>query len=261
MPYLVLIRHGESIWNKLNLFTGWVDVPLSENGLNEAIKAGELLKNYKFDIAHTSELIRAMQTLMIVMSKNIASGFPKIEHESGKMKDWGKIYDNLDKIREISDSQIEDSSENGKNYLPVYKSWRLNERYYGKLQGINKDEASKIYGKEKVFLWRRSYDIAPPGGESLKDTSKRTVPYFKENIIPELQKDKNIIVSAHGNSLRSIVSYIENLSTEEIPKLNIPTGVPLFYKYDVQEEKLERIGYLIKKDSFINDLDYESHTI
>lgn len=264
MPYLVLIRHGESIWNKLNLFTGWVDVPLSENGLNEAIKAGELLRDYKFDTAYTSELIRAMQTLMIVMSKNIASGFPKIEHESGKMKDWGKIYGDQDKIRKISsDSQIEDSSENGKNYLPVYKSWRLNERYYGRLQGINKDEASKIYGKKKVFLWRRSYDIAPPGGESLKDTAKRTIPYFKENIIPELQRGKNVIVSAHGNSLRSVVSYIENLSTEEIPKLNIPTGVSLFYNYSVQKEKekekLERIGYLIKKDKFINDLNYKFH--
>ncbi|WP_087037706.1 2,3-bisphosphoglycerate-dependent phosphoglycerate mutase [Thermococcus litoralis] len=224
MSKLILIRHGESLWNKLNLFTGWVDVPLSERGIEEALKAGELLKEWKIDVVFTSELVRAIQTAMLVMSKN-TSGVPKIEHENGKMKDWGIVY-----------------GEHGKNYVPVYKSWHLNERYYGKLQGFNKDEAKKIYGEERVLLWRRSYDIAPPGGESLKDTAERTIPYFKEKIIPELEKGKNVLVSAHGNSLRSIVMHIEKLTKEQVLKLNIPTGVPLVYEYS--EGKLERIGYL-----------------
>lgn len=224
MSKLILIRHGESLWNKLNLFTGWVDVPLSERGIEEALKAGELLKEWKIDVVFTSELVRAIQTAMLIMSKN-SSGVPKIEHEQGKMKDWGIVY-----------------GEHGKNYVPVYKSWHLNERYYGKLQGFNKDEAKKIYGEEQVLLWRRSYDIAPPGGESLKDTAERTIPYFKEKIIPELEKGKNVLVSAHGNSLRSIVMHIEKLTKEQVLKLNIPTGVSLIYEYS--EGKLERIGYL-----------------
>ncbi|ALV62798.1 2,3-bisphosphoglycerate-dependent phosphoglycerate mutase [Thermococcus sp. 2319x1] len=224
MSKLILIRHGESLWNKLNLFTGWVDVPLSERGIEEALKAGELLRGWKIDVVFTSELVRAIQTAMLVMSKN-TSGVPKIEHENGKMKDWGIVY-----------------GEYGKNYVPVYKSWHLNERYYGKLQGFNKDEAKKIYGEDKVLLWRRSYDIAPPGGESLKDTAERTIPYFKEKILPELEKGKNVLVSAHGNSLRSIVMHIEKLTKEQVLKLNIPTGVPLVYEYS--KGKLERIGYL-----------------
>lgn len=224
MSKLILIRHGESLWNKLNLFTGWVDVPLSERGIEEALKAGELLKGWRIDVVFTSELVRAIQTAMLVMSKN-TSGVPKIEHEKGKMKDWGIVY-----------------GEHGKNYIPVYKSWHLNERYYGKLQGFNKDEAKKIYGEEQVLLWRRSYDIAPPGGESLKDTAERTIPYFKKKIIPELEKGKNVLVSAHGNSLRSIVMHIEKLTKEQVLRLNIPTGVPLVYEYS--EGKLERVGYL-----------------
>lgn len=225
MSLLVLLRHGESVWNKLNLFTGWVDVPLSEKGIEEALKAGELLKDYKFDIVFTSELVRAIQTAMLVMSKNQSSGVPVIIHSSGKMKEWGVIY-----------------GEHGKNYIPVIKAWQLNERYYGKLQGFNKDKAREIYGKRQVLLWRRSYDIAPPEGESLKDTAQRTIPYFKEKIITELEKGKNVLVSAHGNSLRSIVMYLDDLSEEEVLKLNIPTGVPLIYEY--KEGNLIRIGYL-----------------
>ena len=228
MSLLVLLRHGESVWNKLNLFTGWVDVPLSEKGIEEALKAGELLKDYKFDIVFTSELVRAIQTAMLVMSKNQSSGVPVIIHSSGKMKEWGVIY-----------------GEHGKNYIPVIKAWQLNERYYGKLQGFNKDKAREIYGKRQVLLWRRSYDIAPPEGESLKDTAQRTIPYFKEKIITELEKGKNVLVSAHGNSLRSIVMYLDDLSEEEVLKLNIPTGVPLIYEY--KEGNLIRIGYLTEE--------------
>ncbi len=224
MAYLVLVRHGESLWNKMNLFTGWVDVPLSEKGINEALKAGELLKNYRFAVIFTSELVRAIQTAMLIMSKN-PSGVPKIEHESGRVREWGRVYGG-----------------HGKNYIPVYKSWHLNERYYGKLQGWNKDYARKIFGVDRVHLWRRSYDVAPPEGESLKDTAARTIPYLKERIIPELEKDRSVLVSAHGNSLRSIVMHIEKLTKEEIINLNIPTGIPLIYEY--MEGKLIRLGYL-----------------
>ncbi|AIF69376.1 phosphoglyceromutase [Palaeococcus pacificus DY20341] len=233
MSKLVLVRHGESLWNKLNIFTGWVDVPLSERGVKEALEAGELLKDYKFDVIFTSELVRAIQTVMLIMSKN-SSGVPRIIHDEGRMKKWGEVY-----------------GEHGKNYIPVYKAWQLNERYYGKLQGWNKNYAREVYGEEQVLLWRRSYDIAPPGGESLKDTAERTIPYFRGKIIPELEKGKNVLVSAHGNSLRSIVMHIEGLTKEQVLKLNIPTGVPLIYEY--REGKLERIGYLTRK-GFDTDL-------
>lgn len=235
MPLLVLVRHGESLWNKLNLFTGWVDIPLSEKGIQEALKAGELLKDYKFDVIFTSELVRAIQTAMLIMSRN-KHGVAKIEHESGKMKEWSIVY-----------------GEHGKNYIPVYKAWQLNERYYGKLQGWNKDYARKVYGDEQVLLWRRSYDIAPPDGESLKDTAERTIPYLKERIIPELEKGKNVLVSAHGNSLRSVVMYIENLTKEEVLRLNIPTGVPLIYGY--KDGKLIRKGYLTEHGFITNLVD------
>ncbi|ALM75427.1 2,3-bisphosphoglycerate-dependent phosphoglycerate mutase [Thermococcus barophilus] len=233
MALLVLVRHGESLWNRLNIFTGWVDIPLSENGIQEALKAGDLLKDYKFDVIFTSELVRAIQTAMLIMSRN-KHGVAKIEHENGKMKEWGTVY-----------------GEHGRNYIPVYKAWQLNERYYGKLQGWNKDYARKVYGDEQVLLWRRSYDIAPPGGESLKDTAKRTIPYLKERIIPELEKGKNVLVSAHGNSLRSVVMHIENLTKEEVLRLNIPTGIPLIYEY--KNRKLIRKGYLTER-GFINKL-------
>ncbi|ADT84248.1 2,3-bisphosphoglycerate-dependent phosphoglycerate mutase [Thermococcus barophilus] len=233
MALLVLVRHGESLWNRLNIFTGWVDIPLSENGIREALKAGDLLKDYKFDVIFTSELVRAIQTAMLIMSRN-KHGVAKIEHENGKMKEWGTVY-----------------GEHGRNYIPVYKAWQLNERYYGKLQGWNKDYARKVYGDEQVLLWRRSYDIAPPGGESLKDTAKRTIPYLKERIIPELEKGKNVLVSAHGNSLRSVVMHIENLTKEEVLRLNIPTGIPLIYEY--KNRKLIRKGYLTER-GFINKL-------
>lgn len=236
MSKLVLVRHGESLWNKMNLFTGWVDVPLSDRGIEEALNAGELLRDYTFDVIFTSELIRAIQTAMLIMSKN-NSGVPKIIHENGRMKEWGIVY-----------------GEHGKKYVPVYKSWHLNERYYGRLQGWNKDYARKVYGKEQVHLWRRSYDIAPPGGESLKDTAERTIPYFKERIIPELEKGKNVLVSAHGNSLRSIVMHIEGLTKEQILKLNIPTGIPLIYEYE--KGVLRRVGYL-RKEGFDRDLHIE----
>lgn len=190
MAELVIVRHGQSEWNKSNRFTGWVDVDLSENGVKEAEKAAELLKGYEFDEAFTSVLVRATRTLDII----------------------------LEKI--------------GQTDIPVTNSEKLNERMYGDLQGKNKDEMREEYGEEQVHIWRRSYDVAPPNGESLKDTAERVLPYFEEIIVPKLKKGERIIVSAHGNSLRALIMKLENLSPEEIVKVEIPTGVPKVYELD-----------------------------
>ncbi len=208
MPYLILIRHGESRWNLSNRFTGWVDVPLSDKGIKEALRASKKLKNLKIDKAFTSELERAQETLLLILAKQDYTGI--FLHESKKRHMWGK--------HKLSKKEI-----------PIYSSDKLNERYYGKLQGMDKDKARKKYGEEKVFKWRRSFTGRPPGGESLKDTYKRAVPYFKKHIMPCAGKE-DVLVVAHGNSLRAIIKYIEGISDEEIPKLNLPTGVPIVYK-------------------------------
>ncbi len=190
MSTLVLIRHGQSVWNAANRFTGWTDVELSEKGEQEAAIAGNELADYRFDVIHTSALIRAKKTAEIIMQHN-------------------------------------NSSENP----PVYNNEKLNERHYGDLQGLNKKETAEKHGAEQVHIWRRSFDVPPPGGESLKMNAERTIPYFIEEIISDLDEGKNVLVAAHGNSLRSIVMYIERISPEEITKLEIPTGVPMFYDY------------------------------
>lgn len=206
MIKLVLLRHGESVWNKENRFTGWTDVDLSEKGIEEAVKAGRLLKKngFTFDLAFTSVLLRATKTLKIVLKEM-----------------------NLENI-------------------PVEKSWRLNERHYGALQGLNKTETAKKYSNEQVHKWRRSYDVRPPAltkdderyvegeplTECLKDTVERFLPYWQQSIAPEIKAGKKIIISAHGNTLRALVKYLDNISDEEIPNLNIPTGVPLVYELD-----------------------------
>jgi len=213
MAILVLLRHGKSMWNALNLFTGWVDVPLAYEGIEEAIKAGEKLKNYCFDEVYTSALIRSIQTAMIALSKNKCGKIPIIQHNKGKMKEWANMPNTIP-------------------VLPVYEYEELNERYYGQLQGLNKQETAEKYGADTVHKWRRSYDINPPGGESLKDNYERTIPFFKSVIIPKLESGKNILVSAHGNSLRAIVKFIENISDEDIPKFEIPTGKPIIYTYE-----------------------------
>lgn len=214
---LVLLRHGESIWNKENLFTGWTDVDLSETGITEAKEAGRVLKEngYDFDICYTSYLKRAIHTLSYAM-------------------------DEMDRT-----------------WLPVIRTWKLNERHYGKLQGLNKSETTEKYGEEQVKIWRRSYDVAPPLldeaddrnpalqeqyrsvekavlplGESLKDTIARVVPYYEQVIKKDLEAGKRVIIAAHGNSLRALVQYFENLSQDEILNLNIPTGIPLVYHFD-----------------------------
>jgi 2,3-bisphosphoglycerate-dependent phosphoglycerate mutase len=190
MTILVLIRHGQSLWNAENRFTGWTDIDLSKKGEYEAEMAGEKLENISFDVVHTSALMRAQRTAEIIIQHNKIS------------KD-----------------------------MPVYKDERLNERHYGSLQGLNKTETAEKYGAEQVHVWRRSFDIAPPEGESLKMTAERTLPYFKEDILKHLNEGKNVLVSAHGNSLRSIVMHIENISKENIVKLEIQTGIPRTYEF------------------------------
>ena len=222
MSKLILVRHGESVWNKKNVFTGWVDVPLSKNGIKEAIEAGEQLADINFDLVFTSVQIRAIETTMLVLAQSKSDKTPVIIHNEGKMKDWTVIY----------------SAEMAQSIIPVYCHMQLNERYYGELQGKNKSETAKEYGDEQVHQWRRSYDIPPPNGECLKDTAERTIPFFSKNILPQLESGKNVLVSAHGNSLRSIVMFIENLTNQQVLDLEIPTGKPLFY--DFKNGKLEK---------------------
>ncbi|MGC9112998.1 2,3-bisphosphoglycerate-dependent phosphoglycerate mutase [Acidilobus sp.] len=186
MPTLCLLRHGESLWNRENRFTGWVDVPLTDKGREEAIRAGLLLRGYRFDVAYTSRLERAIETLELVM---LAMGYR----------------------------------------VPVIKDEHLNERHYGDLQGLNKDEIAKTYGEEQVRLWRRSFRARPPNGESLEDTQRRTVPFFKNTILLDLINGKNVLVVAHGNSLRSIIMYLEDVPEDKVPQLEIPTGQPIVY--------------------------------
>jgi len=188
---MVLLRHGQSVWNAENKFTGWTDVDLSPKGEKEAELAGKKLSEIKFDVVHTSELIRAQRTAKIVISQNKYSHKPITHHDQ-----------------------------------------RLNERHYGSLQGLDKDETRQKFGAEQVHIWRRSFDIPPPDGESLEMCAKRTLPYLNEEIEPDLQSGKNVLVAAHGNSLRSIVMSIENLSPNEILSVEIPTGVPIHYQYE-----------------------------
>ena len=216
MAKLILLRHGESVWNKKNVFTGWVDVPLSSNGIIEAVKAGEKLSGIEFDMVFTSVQVRAIETAMLALAHNKSNKTPVVLHDEGKMKDWTVIY----------------SKEMEQSIIPVYRDWHLNERYYGELQGKNKAETAKEYGDGQVHQWRRSYDIPPPNGECLKDTAERTIPFFEGKIMPELEKGKNVLVSAHGNSLRSIVMFIEKLTKQEVLNLEIPTGKPLFYEFE-----------------------------
>jgi 2,3-bisphosphoglycerate-dependent phosphoglycerate mutase len=187
---LVLVRHGESEWNKLNLFTGWKDPDLSPKGVAEAHEAGRLLKNegFAFDIAFTSDLKRAQRTLDIILG------------------------------------------ELGETKLPVHKDQRLNERDYGDLSGLNKDEARKKWGEKQVHIWRRSYDVPPPGGESLKDTAARVLPYYDGKIKPEIGAGRDVLVVAHGNSLRALIMQLEGLTGEEIVARELATGVPIVYR-------------------------------
>jgi 2,3-bisphosphoglycerate-dependent phosphoglycerate mutase len=231
MTHLILLRHGESIWNLENRYTGWTDVDLSPKGIQEAIAAGRQLKSagFEFDVVYTSVLKRAIRTAWLV----------------------------LDELN--------------MHWLPVYRSWRLNERHYGALQGLNKAESASRYGDEQVFLWRRSYDVAPPPldpaderfpghdrryrsldpnelplTESLKDTEARLLPYWKETISPAIANGQSALIVAHGNSLRALVKRLDQIADDEIPKLNIPTGIPLIYELS-SDLRPVRHGYLDAK--------------
>ena len=220
---LILVRHGQSQWNLENRFTGWVDVPLSKKGIDEAIDAGKKLKDVEFDTVYVSHMLRAVQTLHYILLESNSKKTPIIYHEEQRIHDWE---------HHTGDKETE---------LPIYQSVDLAERYYGDLQGLNKDETREKYGKEQVHLWRRSFDVNPPGGESLKDTSERTIPYYKKYIMKDLQEGKTVLVSAHGNSLRSIVMYVENVSTEVIPTVEIPTGLPIVYNFNDDMTVKEKI--------------------
>jgi len=198
MGKLVLVRHGQSQWNLENRFTGWVDVPITGKGTEEAVRAGRALKGIAFDLAFTSDLKRAQQTLDILLK------------ESGQKK------------------------------IPIEKSAALNERHYGDLQGLNKAETARKYGDAQVHLWRRSFDVKPPNGESLKDTAARTLPYFDEKILPAASGGKNVLVSAHGNSLRAIVMGLEKLTPEQILKVEIGTCQPIVYDIGARGEVLKK---------------------
>jgi len=213
---LILMRHGQSRWNELNLFTGWVDIPLSQIGIDEAVEGGKKIKDVPIDIIFTSTLVRAQMTAMLVMAHHSSGKVPLILHPGeGKLEDWAKIHS-----KAAQDSCI-----------PVIRSWHLNERMYGDLQGLNKDETRQKYGAEQVHIWRRSYDVPPPQGESLDMTAARTIPYFLDKIVPELKAGKNVFVSAHGNSLRSIIMWLDNLTPDQVVKLELGTGDPILYDY------------------------------
>ena len=235
---LVLLRHGESVWNKENLFTGWTDVDLSETGRAEAVEAGRVLKEegFDFDVCFTSYLKRAIHTLNLVL-------------------------ENMDR-----------------EWLPVIKTWKLNERHYGALQGFNKSETAEKYGEAQVKIWRRSYDVQPPAlgpedernpafnpmyrdvdrkqlplTECLADTLDRALPYYLEEIVPMMEDGKRVLIVAHGNSLRVLVKYIENISDDDIVDVNIPTGVPLVYEFD-DDMKLIGKKYLGDQDAIASKI-------
>lgn len=216
MGQLILLRHGESMWNKKNLFTGWVDVPLSQKGIEEALDAGYMIQDIPIDIIFCSTLIRSSLTAMLAMSVHKEGKTPVIMHEEGKLKEWSTIY----------------SKETAQDIIPVFCDDALNERMYGELQGLNKQETRQQFGDEQVQIWRRSFKTCPPHGESLELTTKRTIPYFEATVLPHLKNGKNVLISAHGNSLRACVKYIENLSDDEVVSLEIATGVPLFYSWE-----------------------------
>lgn len=217
MGKLILLRHGKSRWNELNLFTGWVDVPLSEQGIEEALNAGRQIRDIPIDAIFMSSLIRAQMTAMLAMSVHQSGKVPVVLHQrEDKHSEWAHIYGKAAEAQTI----------------PTIIAWQLNERMYGELQGLNKAETAEKFGAEQVHIWRRSYDIPPPNGESLELTAARSIPYFKDNIVPLLEQGKNVFVSAHGNSLRSIIMYLDGLSKEEVLKLELPTGVPVFYEWD-----------------------------
>jgi 2,3-bisphosphoglycerate-dependent phosphoglycerate mutase len=219
MAQLILVRHGQSLWNALNKFTGWVDVPLSERGRAEATIASCRLSGYRVNVCFTSKLIRAIETATICLTERdeICGGkIPIIKHEQPD-PDW-RGWDNYDG--------------NPAEELPIFTNAALDERFYGDLQGLNKADTAAKYGNDRVQEWRRSYSVRPPGGESLEDTQQRVVAYFKSRILPHLLQGDNVLIAAHGNSLRSIIMMLDRLSPDEVTALELATGVPIVYELD-----------------------------
>lgn len=215
MSQLFLIRHGQSIWNLQNRFTGWVDVSLSQQGVIEAQQAAALLADEYFDVAFTSTLLRAQDSLYEILRQN--------RHCAQYVR-----------VHELSSAWYEHftPAEGDANELKIHVSEKLNERYYGDLQGLNKEWAGQHYGAEQVHQWRRSYDVPPPNGESLQMTAARTLPYYRERIVPHLQNGESVLISAHGNSLRSIIMHIEQMTTQQILDYELATGAPHLYVFN-----------------------------
>lgn len=214
MGTLILVRHGESRWNKCNRFTGWIDVPLSRNGMQEAERCAVHCKAFDFSAAFTSKLERAHGTLFITLSKQNRTGVVQHEHDV-KYYRW-----------------VRHSNACGDGEIPVFESTSLNERYYGSLQGMDKKHAEKRYGAGDVLAWRRSYHARPPGGgESLEDTFNRTLPYFQKHILPRVRRGEQVLLVAHGNTLRAVIKHLEKISDGDVAYLDLPQARPLVYKY------------------------------
>ncbi|MCH1537815.1 MAG: histidine phosphatase family protein [Candidatus Poseidonia sp.] len=224
MSLLILMRHGQSMWNAAGLFTGWVDVPLSPTGIDEAREGGRAIAHLPIDEVHVSTLIRAQMTAMIALSEHSSGKTPVFQYpaevEAGmsenetRMREWAQIRG--------------EAGQDG--LLPVHVAWQLNERMYGDLQGLNKQATRDQYGADQVHIWRRSYDVPPPNGESLELTAGRTIPYLEKTLIPLIDSGKNVFVAAHGNSLRSIIMHLDGLTEEEVLALEVPTGLPIVYQ-------------------------------
>jgi 2,3-bisphosphoglycerate-dependent phosphoglycerate mutase len=227
MSKLILMRHGQSMWNAAKLFTGWVDVPLTNVGIEEAIAGGKKIAHIDIDEVHVSTLIRAQMTAMLALAQHNGGKTPVFQYPE---PEGGTDSVSENEARMIEWAQIKGDA-GSTDLLPVYVSWQLNERMYGDLQGLNKDATRKKYGDEQVHIWRRSFDVPPPSGESLKLTAERTIPYLETTLIPALRSGNNVFVAAHGNSLRSIIMHIEGLSEEEVLSLEVPTGQPMAYMW------------------------------
>lgn len=223
MGVLTLVRHGESIWNRQNRFTGWVDVSLSRAGMVEAERAGGLLRDEHFDVAYTSALLRAQDTLYEILKQNRFCDQYMRVHEHNA--DWYEHFV---------------AAEDDTRELKIYVSEDLNERYYGDLQGRNKDRAREEFGAEQVHIWRRSYDVPPPNGESLAMTAARAIPYYQTRVVPRLQQGESVLIAAHGNSLRAIIMHIEGLSPQQIVGYELPTGSPRRYRFDEHMQLVDK---------------------
>ena len=228
MAKLILVRHGQSTWNAANRFSGWVDVPLNRQGRQEVFQAAHKLGSYQIDVGFTSLLVRAIETIAICLTEfeEVCAGKSPVFKHDADDPDW-KGWDKYEGDRHEE--------------IPIFTSRNLDERYYGDLQGLNKADTAEKFGADVVHEWRRSFATRPPGGESLADTAARTIPFFRDRITQHLKGGENVLVAAHGNSLRSIIMYLENLETQQIPHLEILTGIPIVYDINSQGEVIHKL--------------------